>query len=233
MKQATEIIKLIAQETDSAILFHSASGKDSIALLDLMAPHFRRIVCVYMYLVKNLRHINRYISYARAKYPNAEFVQVPHYALGSMIKTGYMGCAKNPKQTMYTMSDLTELVRKKTGVEWAFFGFKQSDGMNRRIMLTRSKPPYEMDAICRKTKKCYPLSAYKNSDVVEYISRNGLIKPEIYGKTHQSNGANITDLNYLLWLRSNSPDDLQTILSTFPCVAHILFEYDSKQIVEK
>ena len=81
MQKAIEAIRMVAAETDRAILFHSASGKDSIALLDLMVPHFREIVCVYMYLVKDLSHINRYLNYAVSKYPNARFVQVPHYGL--------------------------------------------------------------------------------------------------------------------------------------------------------
>ena len=83
MQKAIEVIRLVSSETDRVILFHSASGKDSIALLNLMAPYFREIVCVYMYLVKDLAHINRYLNYAINKYPNARFVQVPHYGLGS------------------------------------------------------------------------------------------------------------------------------------------------------
>jgi sulfate adenylyltransferase subunit 2 len=62
MKKAIDIIKTIAERTDRVILFHSASGKDSIALLDLISPYFKEIVCVYMYVVKDLSHINRYIT---------------------------------------------------------------------------------------------------------------------------------------------------------------------------
>ena len=102
MQQAINIIKQIAGQTDKVILFHSASGKDSIALLDLLHPYFNKIVCVYMYVVKDLEHINRYISYAQNKYPKARFIQVPHYAVYSYIKTGFMGCAKNPKQKKYS-----------------------------------------------------------------------------------------------------------------------------------
>lgn len=36
---------------------------------------------------KDLEHIMRYYKYAKAKYPNIEFVQVPHYALFYDIKT--------------------------------------------------------------------------------------------------------------------------------------------------
>ncbi len=91
LSNATSIIKKVASKTDRAMLFHSASGKDSIALLDLLAPHFKEIICVFMYVVPNLEHINRYIKYAEEKYPNAKFVQIPHYGVFSYIKSGYLG----------------------------------------------------------------------------------------------------------------------------------------------
>ena len=87
-----------------ALLFHSASGKDSIAMLDLVAPRFRRVVCVYMYITKGLEHINRYINWAQSRYANATFVQVPHYAVSSYIKFGFMGCKQNPKQKIVTIA---------------------------------------------------------------------------------------------------------------------------------
>jgi DNA-binding transcriptional LysR family regulator len=73
LEKAIAITDEIAKRTDEVILFHSASGKDSIALLDICAPRFKRVVCVFMYVVKNMEHINRYINYARKKYPNVEF----------------------------------------------------------------------------------------------------------------------------------------------------------------
>ncbi len=221
MQRAIEVIGKIAQRSDRVLLLHSASGKDSIALLDLIAPKFREVVCAYMYIVKDLEHINRYIAYAQGKYPNVTFVQIPHFALFGYIKVGYMGCKENPKQRKYTMAELTDQLRKKFGIEWAFIGFKQSDSLNRCQMLRT----YDCQAINWKSKKCYPLSPYKNGDVLAYIERNGLIKPECYGKG-QSSGTNISDIDYLLYLRENYPHDLKKIFAQFPMVERLLFEHD-------
>ena len=223
MKKAIEITDLIAKKADSVILFHSASGKDSIALLDILYPRFKRVVCVYMYVVKDLQHINKYIKYAKTKSPTIEFIQIPHYALFSYIKTGYMGMEKNEKQRGYSLADLTEKVREMTGIEWTCFGFKQADGLNRRLMLRT----YEQEAINEPTKKFYPFSAYKNADVIKYIEDNQLKRPETYGKA-RSSGTNIADINYLLWLRENSPDDLQKTINQFPMVERLIFEHDYK-----
>lgn len=222
MEAAIKVIREVATQTDKAILFHSASGKDSIALLDLIYPHFKEIVCVFMYTVKNLEHINRYIAYACRKYPKIRFIQIPHYGIYSYIKVGFFGCKKNENQRKYTLEQLTDIVRERTGIDWAFFGFKQSDSMNRRLMLRG----YKDEAINEKTMKAYPLSQYKNGDVLRYIEQSNLIKPETYGGERQSAGADITDIHHLLFLRDNFPDDLQKVYSQFPMAERLVFEYE-------
>jgi sulfate adenylyltransferase subunit 2 len=224
MQKAIEIINRVAECTDRVILFHSASGKDSIALLDLLSSRFKQICCVYMYIVKDLSHINRYISYAQNKYKNINLIQIPHFVLFNYIKNGYMGIERNETQREYNLGQLTEIIRERTGMEWACYGFKQSDSMNRRLMLRT----YDMDAVCWKSKKFYPLSGYKNSDVLKYISDSLLIKPEIYGNA-KSNGTAINDLDYLLFLRNSYPDDLEKVVSVFPYCDRLLYEHDYRQ----
>lgn len=225
MYRAAEIIQEVSKQTDSVILFHSASGKDSIALLDILYKQFNRVVCAYMYVVKDLHHINRYIAYAKSKYPRAEWVQVPHYGLFSDIKTGYLGHARNPKQKQYSLSDLTDIVRERTGVKWVCYGFKKSDSMNRRLMLNT----YRLSSINDKSRKFYPLADYLNKDVLRYIHKTGLINPERYG-IGQSSGCDIGDVEYLLYLKNNFPEDYMKVLKEYPLADRLLFEkeYESK-----
>lgn len=221
LNSAQQVIEQIAQKTNKVILFHSMSGKDSIALLHLLYPHFDQITCVFMYVVKDLEHIARYMHYINKKYPKARIIQIPHFAVFSYIKTGHLGHKQNEKQRLYNLSDLTDNIREKTAIEWAFFGFKQSDSMNRRVMLRT----YQEQAINEKNKKVYPLSSYKNSDIIEYIKAEKLITPEKYGNS-QSSGTDINDLNYLLFLRNHFPNDLKKVIAEFPLVERKLYEYD-------
>lgn len=223
LERAKEIIDIVAKETDEVILFHSLSGKDSIVLLDLLYPHFKRIVCVYMYLVPNLEHINVYYRYAMRKYPNIEFVQVPHYGYYSYIKVGYMGIEKNPKQKLWTLSEIAEKIKDKTGIDWVCCGFKQSDSLNRRLMLRSYKDGKE--AISWKSKKFYPLSTYKNADVLSYIQEEGLKEPETYGATKgQSCGCAIDSVEYLEFLKEHYPEDLERVFSVFPQARIVLLD---------
>lgn len=221
MYYSQNCIEKVARETDRVILFHSANGKDSIALLDMIYPHFKKVVCVYMYMVKNLEHINRYINYAKTKYPGIEFMQVPHYVLSQYIRDGVLGIRKDSKQRVYQLNHIVSMVKKNTGIEWAFFGFKQSDGLNRRLMLRG----YEDECINRKTKNVYPLSKYKNGDILAYIKHKRLIQPIEYGGG-QSQGTDVSNLPFLMFCRWNFPNDYEKIKAVFPQVERIVFEYE-------
>ena len=222
LERAKAVIEEVSRQTDEIILFHSLSGKDSITLLDLCYPKFKRVVCVFMYIVKGLDHIEEYYKYAKNKYPNIEFIQVPHYALYSYIKYGFMGCKCNPDQRLWNLSDIAEKIKKQVGVEWTCYGFKQSDSLNRRIMLRTYKDGQE--AICWKSKKFYPLSTYKNADIKKYIAYARLKAPEAYGGKGQSCGTDITDLNYHLYLKKNYPQDLEKIYKVFPMTRVVLLD---------
>lgn len=227
LKRAREIIDDVSNETDSILLFHSLSGKDSIVLLDLCYKKFNRVIVVFMYLVKDLKHIMRYYNYAKAKYPNIEFVQVPHYALFNYIKTGYMGIKQNTKQRQWTLTDITDKLREKIGVEWACYGFKQSDSLNRRLMLRSYTDGKE--AINWKTKKFYPLSTYKNKEIMDFILDHRLKNPEVCGTNKQSSGVDIEDVAYQKYLKELFPEDLEKIYKVFPMARIVMLKANNKE----
>ena len=227
LKRAREIIDDVSKETDSILLFHSLSGKDSIVLLDLCYKKFKRVIVVFMYLVKDLEHVMRYYNYAKAKYPNIEFVQVPHYALFNYIKTGYMGIKQNTKQRQWTLADITEKLREKIGVEWACYGFKQSDSLNRRLMLRSYTDGKE--AINWKTKKFYPLSTYKNKEIMDFILDHRLKNPEVCGTNKQSSGVDIEDVEYQKYLKELFPEDLEKIYKVFPMARIVMLKANNKE----
>lgn len=223
LNKTIEAIKKVASQSDSLILFHSAAGKDSIALLDLCYPYFKQITCVFMYIVKDLKHTAKYIEWAKSKYHGVKFIEFPHYALASYIKTGHMGIKKDPKQKLLSLADINERARIYTGTEWTIMGFKQSDSMNRRLMLRT----YEDNIINTPTKKAYPLSEWRNKDVLRYIKMKGLINPIAYGSA-QSQGTAVENKDFVLWCYKNYPEDYQKIIKTFPEAEVIVFEYLNK-----
>lgn len=125
------------------------------------------------------------------------------------------------------LKDIDESLRLSTGINYSFFGMKKADSLNRRVMLMG----YDNQAINYKTGKVYPLSNWKNGDVLKYLKLNKLPDPIQYGKK-ASNGVGF-NIECFLYLREHYPNDLKLIFKTFPQSEQILYEYDNKIKKEK
>lgn len=214
-------IDAIRAKTDSAILFCSL-GKDSLVLLDLIYPKFERIVCVFMYFVKDLEHIDRWVKWVKAKYPRIEFVQVPHWNLTYILRGG-LYCVPNPKVKAIKLADVVKSMRLKYGIEYVFLGMKMADGMNRRLMLKGYEGNnYENNGLV------YPLAEWNQKNILSYMRQHNLPEPVRYSlKASSGVGFN---LDCMLWLDENYPQDLEKIYKVFPMSERILWEYKQKQI---
>lgn len=226
MNKPLAILQEVRKETDSIILFTSLTGKDSILLTYYTARVFSRVVCVYMYIVKDLQHVVKYQTYFENRFQNVQYMHVPHYVLASHIKVGFMGMGQDKKQKNYSLAQLTELVIEKTKIEWSCFGMKQNDSLNRRLQLRT----YEENAICRKSKKVYPLSELSNKEVIGLIDINRLPKPIKYNN-RPSQGQDIDDIYYLLWLREYYPEDLLKTFETYPGTRELIYRHEQRAAI--
>lgn len=213
-------IDAVRKHSDSAIVFCSL-GKDSLVTLDLIYHRFNRIVCVFMYFVPNLEHIDRFINWVKTRYPKVEFMQVPHWNLSYILRAG-LYCVPNPKVKLIKLADVIKAIRLKTGIEYTFLGMKKADGMNRRLMLKGYEHEDYIHNGC-----AYPLSDWTQKDVLAYMRQNNLPQPVRYS-LKASSGAGF-NIDCFLWLRENFPNDLQKIYKTFPMSERIIFEYEHQQ----
>lgn len=220
MEQTQRTIDAVRKETDGIIVFCSL-GKDSLVTLDLVYKQFLRVICVFMYFVPHLEHIDRWINWCKSRYPNVEFMEVPHWNLSYILRGG-LYCVPNPKVKLIKLADVIRAIRLKTGAYYTFLGMKKADGMNRRLMLKG----YEENNF-QNNGLVYPLANWTQKDVLTYMRQNNLPEPVRYS-LKASSGAGF-NLDCFLWLRENFPQDLQKIYKTFPMSERILFEYDNKQ----
>lgn len=157
----------------------------------------------------------------KARYANVTILQVPHWTLTRVLRCG-LYCIPNPNVKLLSLKDVDESVRMKTGISYSFYGMKQSDGMNRCLMLRG----YENEAISN-TNKVYPLSKWKKSDVMAYIKAKKLPEPISYNK-NKSQG--LTFLPEVFdYLRRHYPQDLEKIYKVFPLSRNILLRYDEEK----
>ncbi|MBO5217518.1 MAG: phosphoadenosine phosphosulfate reductase family protein [Alistipes sp.] len=220
IEHAQQVIASVRKNTDRAILFYSC-GKDSEVLLDLMAPHFKEIICVFMYFVKGLDHIENNLRSVKSRYPNVKIMQVPHWTLSRVLRCG-LYCVPNPNIKLISLKDIDESVRLRTGIQYTFYGMKQSDGLNRRLMLRG----YDMEAISN-TKKVYPLSTWKKADVMAYVKARKLPEPIAYNNNKSQGLTFVPEVfNYL---KMNYPQDLERIYDAFPLSRNVLIRYDEEK----
>lgn len=172
-----------------------------------------------MYFVPGLEHIERWIGWVKSKYPQIEFVQIPHWNLTYILRSG-MYCVPNPKVKLLKLADVVKAMQLKYGISYTFLGMKKADGMNRRMMLRGYEANgYENNGLC------YPLADWNQRDILAYMKQKRLPEPVRYGNK-ASNGIGF-NLDCFLWLRRNYPQDLKKIIKAFPMSERILFEYDN------
>ena len=208
-------------EKQSSCIIMCSLGKDSLVTLDLVYPHFERVVCVFMYFVKDLDHINGWIRWVKKKYPKVEFMQVPHWNLTYILRGG-LYCVPNPKVKLWNLSKTIEALRLKTNCYYVFLGMKKADGMNRNLMLKG----YEANGYENKG-LVYPLASWTQKDVLAYMKQKRLPQPVRYS-SKAGGGVGFSEETFT-WLEKHYPQDLQKIYKVFPMSERILFEQNYKQ----
>lgn len=223
--ETMSIIRSIRQQTDTAVLFYSAGGKDGIALLDMIAPIFKKVICYYMWLVPDLDHVKPYIRWATEKYPNVEVRQIKHYQRDYYDRYGFFQEGEgNPDIKPRKVGEVEEMVRQETGVKWAFSGMKGVDGYMKRMRLMtfrKRNGTYITDK-----GMVYPLAVWTNKEVLRFIEMRNLIKPFVYNPKDVSQGFGV-DLRSLLILRQRFPKDYQRTIREFPFCEKLIFDYEN------
>lgn len=219
-QEAYQVIAGIRQKADTCIIMCSL-GKDSIVTLDMVYPHFDKVICVFMYFVRGLSHIDNWIRWVKKKYPKVEFMEVPHWNLTYILRGG-LYCVPNPKVKLLKLADVIKAIRLKTGAYYTFLGMKKADGMNRNLMLKGYEAQgYENDGLV------YPLASWTQKDVKAYMKMKRLPQPVLYGNK-ASNGLGF-NVDCFRWMQEHYPQDLQKIYKVFPMSERILWEEDYKQ----
>ncbi|MCT4602474.1 MAG: phosphoadenosine phosphosulfate reductase family protein [Marinifilum sp.] len=204
------------------ILFYSG-GKDSLVLLDLLSPLFKEVHCVFMYFVEGLEHQNPILVYPK-RYPNVTIHQYPHWMVSHYYRRSYYRFHRVDENIpTLSLGDIEEKARRDTGCKWVVNGAKQSDGLNRNLMLGTLK----FNSINDKSHRTYPLAMWKKADVLAYMRHHRLSKPVEY-TMNKSNGIDLK-LDVLLFLREQFPEDYHKILKHFPFAEKLIFEHDFKE----
>ena len=205
------VLQRVRALTDGVIVALS-TGKDSLAVLDLAARNFTRVVPFFMYRVKGLEFQERALRMVERRY-GFEVLRLPHWALSRMYRTAAFAPHGAIREDVPRLSlgDVERTVREKTGLVWIFSGEKTSDSLVRNAMLKRA------GGMDESTRRAWPIWDWKDATVFGYLRQRGIPLPPEYraGARH-----GISDLTgpELVRIKREYPDDYARILAAFPFI---------------
>lgn len=215
------IIRHVAAHTDSVVLFYSG-GKDSIVILDMIVPFFKKIFCVHKYTVPQMGWFEPYREWCR-HYGNTEYIEVPDLVWYGMKKYGIYCPPNNDIKMPKNHAEVEETIKAKLGCKYAFNGMKGVDGFMKRMRLKLWERNYYIS-----TKfNAYPLAKWTNPEVRKYLQVKNLIKPFHFSNAKDaelSQGFGLT-ADVLMIMRNKYPSDYKKILQEFP-YAELVFYQD-------
>lgn len=212
-----------AHKVSSKIGVGLSGGKDSLTTLDLCVREFgaANVRCFFMYLVKDLRCVETTIRWCEKHY-KIEVLRVPHWQLGRAYKYAVFMPHRTGADQMRDMklTDVEQLVRAKTGVEWIAYGHRMADSIERVGMLSNNEGHDEAG------RRVYPLWRWNEASVVAYLrARKIPPPPKITILKRAMTGISFQE-DVLLAIRDKFPDDFAKILEVFPYVEAKLARYE-------
>lgn len=196
------VVKEVASRCDSCLLSFS-TGQDSIVCLDLLSKYFKRVHLVHFVPCNGLEINERPLRYYAKKY-GCEYTTMLDPDICLMLRQKGIECPK------YTREDAFGLVRNKTGIEWAAFGFLCGDSFTRAMWMR------QVSGVDADGKRFYPLFRWTKKHVEAYTKAMKIKLPPQY--TYGFREAGSLKGESLLFYKRNYPKDYEKIVSAYPFV---------------
>lgn len=202
------LLRLVRAETD-AIGVAVSFGKDSLATLDLCCRLFVRVEGYYLYRVKGLAIVDEWSEAVRRRY-GVNVRMYPHFDLSRCYRNAVLQPHwKGTEQTAkIKLPDIEDAFRRDANVEWIALGWRRNDSFSRALIMK------QCGGFDPKTKRVFPLRAWKRKDVFGYLAERHIPLPPGLGRKDQ--GGLDFHPGALAALRDEYPDDWQRWLTDFP-----------------
>ena len=205
----------LAKTHDTAIVSYS-TGKDSMIVMDLCAKHFKKVIALHMYLVRDIAYIERGLNYARRRW-GCEVIQYPHWALFKYMKDNQFCNYPEAKfLTEVSLSDVYALALRDTGCKLILTGAKKADGLWRRRWLRT----LETSLVYANVK--FPIQEWMKLDVTAYMKTNAIPMPALSASAKSGVSGIGLNSESILWMNDTQPDDYDRMTRVFPFIGAVV-----------
>lgn len=198
-------IKAQAKITDTVIVAFSG-GKESVVVLDLCFRYFKKVQPFFMYMVPDLSFQERTLRWYEKKY-QTEIIRLPHMDTSTCFRYGVFRNV-DFDVPIISINDIYKYVRLKTDIWWIAAGERINDSIVRRAMMKKS------GSIDVQRGRIYPVSAWKKSEILDYIKFHNLY----LGEDSRKLGFSFKSLwgKELSMVKQFFPKDYAKIINLYP-----------------
>jgi len=216
VESSMNLLRLVRSETD-AIGVAVSFGKDSLAVLDLCCHVFPRVEGYYLFRVRGLSIVEEWAAAVQARY-GVVVRMYPHFDLSrcyrhAVLQPHWRGLDKTPR---IDMRDIDNQFRADARIEWIAYGWRRNDSFSRALIM-KQNGGYDP-----RSKRLFPLRAWRRQDVFDYLTARGIPLPPGLGRKDQ--GGLDFHAGALATLRDERPDDYRRWLRDFPFAGSQLIE---------
>jgi len=208
LRSARNLLRLVRNETENigvAVSF----GKDSLVALDLCCQLFPRVEAFYMYRVRGLEIVNKWSNRVRQRF-GVDVQQYPHFDLARCYRHGVLQphWKRHKNVPAIKMKEIEKQFRCDQDIQWIVYGWRRNDSFSRAIIMR------QCGGIDHKTRRVFPLRAWRRADVIEYLETRAIPLPEELGRKDQGG----LDFNpgALAFLKQHHPKDYDKWIRDFP-----------------
>lgn len=200
------------KEASGGRVLVGVSGKDSLAVLDLLHAHGIQPVPYHLYIVPGCEYRERVLRWVERRY-GVEVIRWPHPDLSLTIRTGLYR-APLPNFPALGFTEVFDALRQEARVAWIATGEKMVDSLQRRGMMHRFRPHYMDEA----RRVAWPIADWNDRQVYAYLRRRRIPLPPEYAALGRGFGGSPLEREGMRWLRRYWPRDFRRYRLFYPAI---------------
>jgi len=182
-------------------------GKDATATMALLEEFGIDYTPVYLYYVRGLSWTETLVRHYEARFGRS-FLQLPHWEI--LNRRINLGLDSGPK---WSYSEHEQMIRRITGRRWVVYGYRKTDSMERRAMLTNAEINFD-------TRRIYPIADWTPKHVFGFCKSRRMPLPRSYQDDFRNLDTIKTEV--ALYVYNNYPDDWKKVEEQLPWAKAIL-----------
>ena len=205
------------REVSGGKVIVGVSGKDSLAVLDLLHRAGFELHPYHLYIVPGLEFRERWLRWLERRY-DVEVLRWPHPDLSYLVRHGVYRHPL-PEFPVLEFNDVFDGLRRELGAEWIATGEKMIDSLQRRGMMKRHAPEY----LERDRRVAWPIADWNDRQVKAYLRQRRIPLPPEYAALGRGWGGSPFEKEAIRWLRDKHPGDFRRYRLFFPAVEAVLY----------